>query len=69
MSYGDYDNAAKDLKTLKEIIQRQGSQIALEAIAESIGDTNLKFKFSQIEIDRIIKGECEELAQQILERV
>lgn len=43
-NYGDMDNAQRDIKTLHEILGRQGSYMLLEVVAESTGRAAIKFK-------------------------
>jgi hypothetical protein len=54
--YGDLDNAKKDLGTLKDILDRQGSDIVLEAIAEQIGHCKLKFNLSSADLAAIVSS-------------
>lgn len=54
--YGDLDNVKKDLGTLKGILDRQGSDIVLEAIAEQIGHCKLKFNLSSAELAAIVSS-------------
>ncbi len=43
--YGDIDNVKRDVKTIAEILSRQGSSLLIDVLAESTGDTANKFKF------------------------
>lgn len=54
--YGDSDNVKKDLGTLKDILDRQGSDIVLEAIAEQIGHCKLKFNLSSADLAAIVSS-------------
>jgi hypothetical protein len=54
--YGDLDNVKKDLGTLKDILDRQGSDIVLEAIAEQIGHCKLKFNLSSADLAAIVSS-------------
>lgn len=54
--YSDSDNVKKDLSTLKEILERQGSDIVLEAIAEQIGQCKLKFNLSGAELSAVVSS-------------
>lgn len=67
--YGDSDNVKKDLSTLKEILERQGSDIVLEAIAEQIGQCRLKFNLSGAELSAIVSSIKLSLDDLIGERV
>ena len=67
--YGDLDNVKKDLSTLKEILDRQGSDIILESIAEQIGQCKLKFNLSGAELSAIVSSIKLSLDDLIGERV
>jgi hypothetical protein len=54
--YGELDNVKKDLGTLKDILDRQGSDIVLEAIAEQIGHCKLKFNLSSADLAAIVSS-------------
>ena len=54
--YGDSDNVKKDLSTLKEILDRQGSDIVLEAIAEQVGYCKIKFNLSGAELSAVVSS-------------
>lgn len=51
--YGDADSVVKDAVSLTEIIERQGFDIVLESIANYVGNTVVKFKLSQDEVEAI----------------
>lgn len=44
--YGDLPNLSNDIKTLNEILSRQGAELLIDVIAEEVGNTANKFKFS-----------------------
>lgn len=44
--YGDTENLKQDIKTLSDIIDRQGSDLLIDVIAENAGNTANKFKLS-----------------------
>lgn len=67
--YGDLDNVKKDLSTLKDILERQGSDIVLESIAEQIGQCKLKFELSGAELSAIVSSIKLSLDDLIGERV
>ena len=66
--YGDIENVKKDFKTVKEILLRQGTNFIIHVIAEVVGESNLKFKYTEEEVKRIIEKNCQELKESILER-
>lgn len=43
--YGDLPNVKNDAKTLRDIIDRQGTDLILDALAEHVGECAIKFKF------------------------
>lgn len=67
--YGDSDNVKKDLSTLKEILERQGSDIVLEAIAEQVGYCKINFNLSGAELSAIVSSIKLSLDDLIGERV
>ena len=67
--YGDLDNVKKDLSTLKDILERQGSDIVLEAIAEQVGYCKIKFNLSGAELSAIVSSIKLSLDDLIGERV
>lgn len=67
--YGDLDNVKEDLSTLKDVLERQGSDIVLEAIAEQIGQCRLKFNLSGAELSAIVSSIKLSLDDLIGERV
>jgi len=69
MRYGDYDNVSKDLKSIAEIINRQGLMLVIDAIAEHVGTCAIKFKLSEDENQRVMSDILKEIKESILERV
>lgn len=67
--YGDLDNVKKDSVILKDILERQGSDIVLESIAEQIGQCKLKFNLSGAELSAIVSSIKLSLDDLIGERV
>lgn len=43
--YGDLPNVEADAKTLRDILERQGSDLLIDALAEFVGECAIKFKF------------------------
>lgn len=68
MRYGDYDNVTKDSKALFDILQRQGSGLLLEVIAEQVGKTALATKLNAADIRRLKVSLVNELCDAIDER-
>lgn len=69
MRYGDYDNVTKDVKTLNEILNRQGTNLLIDVIAEYAGEAALKFDLDSEERKRIVDSLVNELKESILERI
>jgi hypothetical protein len=69
MKYGDYDNVTRDVKTLNEILGRQGSGLFLAVIAESVGKSKLQFNLTDEEASRIRESLLSELKEEINERI
>ena len=69
MRYGDYDNVTKDVKTLNEILNRQGNNLLIDVIAEHAGNAAIKFKFSETEKTRLIDSLVSDLKESLLERI
>ena len=67
--YGDIDNAKKDIKTIHEILDRQGANLITDCIAESIGLTSIKFNLPFNESKKIIDSIIDELRTQTFERL
>lgn len=66
--YGYPEKVKQDVKTVNEIILRQGMPLIIDIIAESVGNTALKFKLSELEVKRIIDSYNSDLKEAILER-
>jgi len=69
MQYGDEQNVANDVKVLTDIINRQGSGILIEVIAELVGRTKIQFDLNEAEIAKIRMSLREELNEALNERV
>ena len=67
--YGDIDNAKKDVKTIHEILDRQGANLIADCIAESIATTSVKFNLSFNESRKIMDSIIDELRTQTFERL
>ena len=66
--YGDVDQVKNDVKTLNEILSRQGSSLLIDVLAESCGQVVNKFKLSSAEIDTLRIKLTNELEEAISER-
>lgn len=69
MKYGDYDNVTKDVRTITDILNRQGMTLILEVIAEKVGRTVIEHKLNSDDAVRIMNSILNELKEEILERV
>lgn len=45
--YGDIEKLKNDVKTLNDILQRQGSSLLIDVIAEHAGSSAIKFKMNE----------------------
>lgn len=69
MKYGDYDNVGKDATIIREIMSRQGNALLLECIADSIGESRIKFNLTFEEARRVMDETLAELKADISERI
>ena len=67
--YGDIDNVKADCKVLRDIINRQGTVLLTDAIAEHVGETVIKFKLKEFESRRILESMTRDLREAILDRI
>ena len=67
--YGDSENVPKDVKTIFEIFDRQGSSILLDCLAEKVGASSIKYNWSQDEREKIIQSLVGELLNALQERL
>lgn len=68
-NYGDFDNIKNDVKTLHDIINRQGTNLVVDCLAESLGSTALKFDLTFNESKNALDSIINELTEQTLERL
>ena len=68
-TYGDTDQVKQDVKTLNEILGRQGDQLLLDVVAEHIGDCAIKFKMIEEETTRVKNIAVRHLKYAIEERL
>ncbi len=65
--YGDTDSVKNDVKTLNEMISRQGITLVIDVIAEHAGGTAIKFGLNDIERDRLLHSLYTELKEALSE--
>ena len=63
--YGDYNNVAKDANALMDILNRQGTGIALEVLADFLAN---KSKLTEEENNHMMANVCRELSDLFSER-
>lgn len=68
MKYGDYSNVTQDVAALTDILNRQGSYLLLEVMAENVGKAVLNFKLSQKEVDVVVSKDCDTYRALVNER-
>jgi len=68
-NYGDFDNIKTDVKTLHDIINRQGTTLIVDCIAEHIGTTANKFHLTHDYSKKALDNILYELTEQTLERI
>lgn len=67
--YGDNDNVNSDIKTLNEILARQGSQLLIDVIAEQAANAANKFKFSNTDRSMTMISLVDSLEEALKERL
>lgn len=67
--YGDTDNVKADVKTLNEILGRQGTQLLIDVIAEYAGISANKFKMQADSRIKLAASLVADLKDAINERV
>lgn len=68
-NYGDTERVRADVKTLNEILSRQGARLLIDVIAESVGNSVIEFKLNEMESRRILESLEIDLREAILERI
>lgn len=66
--YGDYDNVTKDANALMDILNRQGTGIALEVLADFLANTSHNSKLTEEENNHMMANVCRELSDLFSER-
>lgn len=69
IKYGDIDNVQRDVKTLNDIIDRQGMSLLVDVLAERIGQRCIKFKLPEAGRDYLRDQLLCELNDAINERI
>ena len=68
-NYGDFEQVKNDVKTLHDIINRQGTNLIVDCIAEIIGDTSSKHNLTFDESKQALESIIDELKTQTFERI
>jgi hypothetical protein len=68
-NYGDLSRITTDIELLNDIINRQGTNLIIDVIAEYVGQQQLQWNFSHDEIKLLIESLTDDLKESILERV
>lgn len=68
-NYGDFEQIKDDVKTLHDIINRQGTNLVVDCMAEIIGDTSSKHNLTFDESKQALESIINELKTQTYERI
>ncbi len=68
-NYGDFDAVRNDVKTLNDILSRQGNQLLIDVIAENAGNTAVKFSFNEKDRNNLIASLINSLKESLIERL
>lgn len=68
-NYGHPEQLEADTDTLHDILDRQGASMAINAIADNVACTAIKFNISEQERDRLINSLAAELQNALLEKL
>ena len=66
--YGDAGSVKHDVETLNEILDRQGTSLFIDVIAEHVGRIALDFKSSPQDVKRVTDSLVSQLREAIGER-
>ena len=69
IKYGDIEKVKQDAKTIRDIESRQGSSLLIDCLAESCGETAIKFNFSSTDRKNLIKNLLSELENALRKRL
>lgn len=67
--YGDTENVKNDVRALRDIMQRQGMSLLIDAMAEYSAENILRFKISNTEAEKLNAGIVNELREALNERI
>ena len=67
--YGDVHSVRNDVKTLNEILSRQGNSLLIDTIAESAGRAANRFEMNSDDREKLMGSLTYELSQSLGERV
>ena len=68
-NYGHPEQLEADIDTLHDILDRQGSSLLINAIADNVACTAIKFNMSEQERDRLTNSLAAELQNALLEKL
>ena len=68
-NYGDIDRVKEDVKTLNEILSRQGSNLLLDVVVENVGKCTIMFKLDTEGRSIVCKGLVEDFMNALQERL
>ena len=68
-NYGDFERIKSDVQTLHDIINRQGTNLVVDCMAEIIGDTSSKHNLTFDESKQALDSIIDELKTQTFERI
>ena len=66
--YGDIDKVKEDVKTLNEILKRQGSNLLLDIVAESAGYAAIDFQMTAVDRHNLRSSLLNEFHSALVER-
>lgn len=68
-NYGDFEQVKNDVKTLHDIINRQGTNLVVDCIAQRLALTALKYDLPFDESKQALESIIDELKTQTFERI
>lgn len=67
--YGDESSVKQDVKTLNDILSRQGTSLLIDVIAEYVGYSAINYNLSKTERNTLVESLVTELKNSLQERV
>lgn len=67
--YGDIDRVKQDVKTLNDILDRQGTALLIDVLAEYVGKRVLVFQFNSKDATNLRDALIKDLSEAINERI